>query len=312
MNQSASTCKASFSLCIVDMNGKEVYVGAKQEQVFNSGDNYGSTNFAALPLMTCINNNTLTIRASITLPPSESVGEVIVSGTEDLIFQGEKNSLCSTIHSLCGDDSLPHDVWLLAPGPGQNPQEIGAHKFVLAARSPVFRAMLKGQMKEAQRSEVEISDFDSTTVKAFVRFLHSDRCSREALSECAEALLAMADKYAVPALFTLCECYLTTHLCAENAMALLCLADAHSAAQLKASALQYIVGHPKAWRRTRSAWPRTCSARCCAPLLAASRHREFKPAIWFVVAYNRVHRIDYEMLNLNLYLYLKFKSLIRF
>jgi speckle-type POZ protein len=117
---------------------------------------------------------------------------------------------------------------------------IEAHKCILALRSPVFRAMFKAGMKETSAGTIEIIDFPAPVVRAFVSFLYEDRCAKSVLEEHAVQLLAIADKYQVPALTTVCERFLTRALCAGNVVELLVLAENCSMAELRAEALAYL------------------------------------------------------------------------
>jgi speckle-type POZ protein len=103
--------------------------------------------------------------------------------------------------------------------------------------------MLSGHMQEARTETIEIVDFTDSVVHAFVRFLYSDACSKEALREQAWALLAMGDKYAVSALVALCETHLSSSLSTENVVHALVLADTHGATWLRSEALRFIQSH---------------------------------------------------------------------
>jgi speckle-type POZ protein len=132
---------------------------------------------------------------------------------------------------------------------GDNTQQslvrIPAHKFILSLRSPVFRAMFQADMSEAATSEVLIQDFEAEVMKEFVRFLYTDRCERPALEKHAEQLLAVACKYQVPGLETLCENHLCASLGVSNVVGVLYLADLYNAQQLKARALHFIAHNAK-------------------------------------------------------------------
>jgi speckle-type POZ protein len=121
--------------------------------------------------------------------------------------------------------------------------DIPAHKLILAARSPVLRAMLSSGMKESCVDEMEITGYAVEAVRAFVRFLYTDSCGNATLDAHAWELLALADKYDVPALRHVCETYLATSLSVENAVALFVRADAVNALQVRHAALAYIATH---------------------------------------------------------------------
>lgn len=121
-----------------------------------------------------------------------------------------------------------------------------AHKFILSLRSPVFKAMFSGSMNEATSNEVLIPDFDAVVMKEFISFIYTDRCERAVLEQHAEPLLAIACKYQVPGLETMCENYLCASLSVANVVNVLYLSDLYNAAQLKTRALHYIAHNAKA------------------------------------------------------------------
>ena len=67
-----------------------------------------------------------------------------------LPMQNNKKETCD-VTLICGDRQFP------------------AHKFVLAARSNVFAAMFRQDMKEAFTNEVKIQDTDPDTLQYFLR-----------------------------------------------------------------------------------------------------------------------------------------------
>jgi hypothetical protein len=259
-NRSLNPCQVQYSLCAIDKTGNEALKKDVSLHSIPSGGSRGYPGFAkfAALLATCTDTGKLTIRASIILHPLKIIEECTVTESDDVVVSDNSHGLRSSVLSLHDSGGMPYDVWLLCHSYGsddekeeseqaveqeaeQEPEKVGAHKVVLAARSPVFRAMFSGEMVEARSTEVMIDDFSAAAVQAFVRFLYSDQCSRAVLEDCAEELLPMADKYQVPALMVLCESYLATKLSPNNVVSTLKLADAHNAAQLKARALSYII-----------------------------------------------------------------------
>lgn len=73
-----------------------------------------------------------------------------------------------------------------------------AHRVVLAARSPVFRAELFGSMPEATMTSITLHDITPKTFKVMLRFLYTDELPAESElgdspSEMFQNLLIAAD-----------------------------------------------------------------------------------------------------------------------
>lgn len=77
-----------------------------------------------------------------------------------------------------------------------------AHKVILAARSPVFYAMLNNNMKESNEGFVEIADFGSRTVKEVLRFIYCGKV--QDLKMAARSLIHAAEKYELEELKEMC------------------------------------------------------------------------------------------------------------
>ncbi|XP_036282232.1 speckle-type POZ protein-like [Pipistrellus kuhlii] len=122
-------------------------------------------------------------------------------------------------------------------------QEFQAHKAILAARSPVFRAMFGHAMQESITNRVEIIDMEAAVFKEMMCFIYTGNAPN--LDKMADGLLAAADKYALERLKVMCEEALSSQLSVENAAEMLTLADFHSADQLKTQAVDFINSHAK-------------------------------------------------------------------
>mmetsp|Transcript_29106 Transcript_29106/g.53072 ORF Transcript_29106/g.53072 Transcript_29106/m.53072 type:complete len:386 (+) Transcript_29106:134-1291(+) len=106
-------------------------------------------------------------------------------------------------------------------------EELHVHSNILAARSPVFAALLNAKMRECQSGIVEIDDVDATTMRRLVEFLYTDRISGDGLWDDADAagsLLQAAVKYDVSGLVMLCARKVAEIVTKENAADWLVLA----------------------------------------------------------------------------------------
>ncbi|CAL5005211.1 unnamed protein product [Urochloa decumbens] len=131
-----------------------------------------------------------------------------------------------------------------------------AHRAVLAARSPVFRAELLGSMAEATMPTITLHDMEPETFKAMLRFMYTDTlpvpaakdrldggggggCSSPA--DFLRGLLAAADRYAVDMLKLVCAQKLFDMVSVENVAVTLGCAEVHGCPELKSRCLDFFV-----------------------------------------------------------------------
>ncbi|KAL6630000.1 hypothetical protein ACP70R_029765 [Stipagrostis hirtigluma subsp. patula] len=138
--------------------------------------------------------------------------------------------------------------------------EFAAHTVVLAARSPVFRAMLSsGPSSPAQRDGdakrvvVRVDDTEPAAFGALLHFVYSDELPTvptdggvggggvPAAMRVAGELLGAADRYGVARMRMLCERALREGVVdAATAAAALAVADRHGCAELRAFCVEYL------------------------------------------------------------------------
>lgn len=120
-------------------------------------------------------------------------------------------------------------------------KEIDVHKAILAARSPVFAAMLNHEStSEAKTGVLVIKDVEYSVIKEMLHFIYSGRSSSDLNDQQASDLLIAADKYRLDELKNYCELSLIHLLTTENACQLLVIGDLYRAEILKGRALQFI------------------------------------------------------------------------
>lgn len=116
-----------------------------------------------------------------------------------------------------------------------------AHKAILCARSPMFRAMFSVDMKEKDASEIEVVDVSGETLAQMVQFMYTGRVTD--LDERADELLAAADKYGLTRLRSMCESSLEKNFTVDTIAHTLVLSHLHSAKGLQDRAIDYIVSN---------------------------------------------------------------------
>ncbi|XP_049796575.1 poly [ADP-ribose] polymerase tankyrase-1-like isoform X2 [Schistocerca nitens] len=120
--------------------------------------------------------------------------------------------------------------------------ELAAHSLILAARSPVFAAMLRSDMREALSRRVEITDMQEAVVRQMVLFMYTETVPQQ--GSMAAELLEAAEKYNLPLLRKRCEEQLARDITVDNAAATAALAVLHRCPGLKTTAVEFVAGHP--------------------------------------------------------------------
>ncbi|KAJ3680771.1 hypothetical protein LUZ60_015260 [Juncus effusus] len=125
-------------------------------------------------------------------------------------------------------------------------ETVRAHKRILAARSPVFKAQFFGPIGNPNLERVKVEDIEPIIFKALIRFIYTDE--PESLfteSDSTESailvqhLLAASDRYGLDRLKLLCEANLVRQLTAGTVATTLALAEQHGCAQLKTACLGF-------------------------------------------------------------------------
>ncbi|GFT58240.1 speckle-type POZ protein B [Nephila pilipes] len=101
---------------------------------------------------------------------------------------------------------------------------IPAHKSILSARSPVFSAMFKTEMRESRDKSVDIDDMDISVLRIMLMYIYTGNTDGLTMSN-AHDLLFAADKYQLIALKKACSEYMKRNAEVQNIMKLLMLGD---------------------------------------------------------------------------------------
>lgn len=117
---------------------------------------------------------------------------------------------------------------------------IGAHRAVLAARSPVFRSMFAHDLKEKELSTINISDMSIEACQAFLNYIYGSIEQEEFFTH-RLALLGAADKYDVSELKEACHDSLLEDIDTQNVLERLQNASLYELPKLKSCCMQYLV-----------------------------------------------------------------------
>uniref|UniRef100_A0A2P2K5N7 Uncharacterized protein MANES_05G206900 n=1 Tax=Rhizophora mucronata TaxID=61149 RepID=A0A2P2K5N7_RHIMU len=117
---------------------------------------------------------------------------------------------------------------------------IGAHRAVLAARSPVFHCMFAHDLKEKELSTINISDMSLEACQAFLSYIYGNIQHEEFLAH-RLPLLRAADKYNIVDLKEACHDSLVEDIDTQNVLERLQSACLYQLPKLKTSCMLYLV-----------------------------------------------------------------------
>ncbi|KAK1620342.1 hypothetical protein QYE76_025859 [Lolium multiflorum] len=126
-------------------------------------------------------------------------------------------------------------------------ETFSAHRLVLAARSPVFRAELYGQMAESKMASITIQDMRASTFASMLHYMYHDSLPSPAdddevfASHDIQHLLVAADRYGLEVLKQACEERLCFHIAVDTICSTLELAEEHTCPKLKSRCLDFLV-----------------------------------------------------------------------
>ncbi|XP_034601357.1 BTB/POZ and MATH domain-containing protein 1 [Setaria viridis] len=113
-----------------------------------------------------------------------------------------------------------------------------AHRAVLAARSPVFRAQLLGSMADATMPSIALHDIAPETFRAMLRFIYTDALPA-ADEEMMRHLLAAADRYALDRLKIVCARISWDNVSVDTVATTLDCAEMYSCPELKRKCIKF-------------------------------------------------------------------------
>ena len=131
------------------------------------------------------------------------------------------------------------------------------HELILAARSPVFRAMFQADMTERKNRRVEIQGLRPEVVAKMLTFIYTGQVDLEDGVDDVGELMGAGDQYQLETLKRECEQRLCTSLVEDNCIGNLVLADLHRAEKLRELSLdklsanmdRIIIGNIEDWTK---------------------------------------------------------------
>ncbi|XP_020704985.1 BTB/POZ domain-containing protein At1g55760 [Dendrobium catenatum] len=156
-------------------------------------------------------------------------------------YFNKEHSLSTALSSLARmlTESIRTDITI-----NSSSGSIGAHRAVLATRSPVFLSMFSHNLQENELSTVNISDMSFEACQAFLNYIYGNFQPDEFLTH-RIALLRAADKYDISDLKEACHDSLLEDIDAMNVLERLQTAHLYRLPRLKTGCLRYLVNFGK-------------------------------------------------------------------
>ncbi|CAN6174025.1 unnamed protein product [Urochloa humidicola] len=144
--------------------------------------------------------------------------------------------------------TLGHDISVVAPDLADvsfcvEGETFAAHRLVLAARSPVFKAALYGEMAESKASSVvAIEDMRAPTFRYMLDYMYHGTLPAAATPEEMEFqhLYVAADRYGLDTLKEMCEEVLCASVSVSTVLSNLVFAEERTCKKLKARCLDFL------------------------------------------------------------------------
>ncbi|XP_044336598.1 BTB/POZ and MATH domain-containing protein 1-like [Triticum aestivum] len=240
---SLGNATAEFKLSVLDHDGEPSVNGAVQQERYSANGYWGWTKFLDKenPNHTKhLEDDCLTVLCDVTVDPGlRAQAEVAAAPPFDL--RGQLAEALWNKH--------PADVMVHVGG-----ETFAAHRWVLEARSPVFKADLEGNAT----GELRVDDMDAEVFKTLLQFMYTDSAPQldtmadnqlphmmneqpdQAEATKAERLLVAADRHGLEDLKRACEKALRPRVDMGSVAAMLSLAERHGCAVVKEACMEFL------------------------------------------------------------------------
>ena len=168
------------------------------------------------PYKQIVGDDELTIGFDIDIQIDDSPGQLNSTSSDDL-------------GRLLIDDNLS-DVVLSV-----RDQKFPFHRAILAARSPVFRAMFTSNMQESVAIEIPFEEIEPDVMKEFLRCVYTDQVP----VECGCDMLIAFDRFGLVSLLDRCQDSVT--ITVENALEIFAVAEELNVSRLKRRILKFLM-----------------------------------------------------------------------
>lgn len=156
-----------------------------------------------------------------------------------LVFIEEQHyqNTCDNVGELWKQRALCDVNLLLEDAEGQPRVSIPAHKVILAASVPYFRAMFSSGMQESSRDEVRLKSMDEMGLKAIVGYVYSGRI--ELMESTVQGILSTASLLGLQNIVDASARFMTKHLSPSNCIGVSSFSALFNLENLRSAADKY-------------------------------------------------------------------------
>ncbi|KAL6654204.1 hypothetical protein ACP70R_007669 [Stipagrostis hirtigluma subsp. patula] len=236
----APNVKARFTFSLVCLNGKPAPWHSFRSAIYTFSGKAASQGYPrfiareALEKSTYLWNDSFRVRCDVTV-----------------LKEIQRKDATTTRFVIVPPPAMDRDLGhLLTSGEGADVmfevdgETISAHRSILAARSPVFKAQLLGPMKENTAVCMWIDDMEGRVFKAMLDFVYTDSFPKIDQGETvvmAQHLLVAADRFGLERLKLMCEDKLCNYVDTSNVETILALSEQHGCHGLKEACFEFLM-----------------------------------------------------------------------
>ncbi|WVZ92101.1 hypothetical protein U9M48_038191 [Paspalum notatum var. saurae] len=228
VSRSGNNVKAFFDVSLLNRDGTPSFSKSRRLfQIYQPGMSRGFTRFTKGSILesSYLTNGVATFICGVIVVPGSPTP---VPPPDIAVHLGEllDCAVGSDVSFVVGDETFP------------------AHRAVLAARSPVFRAELFGSMADAAMPSITLREIEPAVFKVMLRFIYTDclpevRELGDSPTDMLQHLIAAADRYALERLKLVCSLKLIEYVSVDTVGSVLVCAEAYNCPELKVKCLDF-------------------------------------------------------------------------
>lgn len=150
-------------------------------------------------------------------------------------------NVCDSVGELWRQRALCDVNILVEDAEGRPKVSLPAHRVILAASIPYFRAMFTSDMQECSKDEVKLRDVDELGLKAIMGFVYSGKL--EITKTNAQGVLSTASMLGLQSMVDACARFMVKHLSPSNCLGMRDFSAVYNLKELRSAADKYAKYH---------------------------------------------------------------------